>query len=62
MSEELQPPDLNDMFVAGLPLRVAVEMEREIKRDPSDPAGWWKILRAVAAKFHGDNKDAESIH
>lgn len=41
-------PDLNDMFVAGLELRDAVALEREIVACPeADSAEWWAKIDAL---------------
>ena len=46
-----RPPDLNDMFVSGLPLRRAVAFERAIEENPDIPAeDWWKTLRSFASE------------
>ena len=43
-----RPPDLNDMFVAGLELRDAVALEREIKTRPEiEPSHWWAIINSA---------------
>ena len=41
-------PDIDDCFLAGIPLRDAVALERAIEADPTkEPAHWWKVLRAL---------------
>jgi hypothetical protein len=45
-----KPPDLNDMFLAGLSLQTAVALERDIEASPSvDPAAWWQVIWRLAA-------------
>ena len=44
---EASPPNMNDMFLVGLPLSLAAALERDIAENPTMPvANWWKILRA----------------
>ena len=45
MTEKTKPPNLNDMFLAGLPLREAVLLERNIEAHPEvDSSQWWALL------------------
>ena len=48
------PPDINDMFVAGLQLRQAVAIEREIAAHPEVSADyWWKLVKSFAPSAQG---------
>ena len=48
----IKPPDLNDMFLAGLPLQMAVTLERDIEASPTiDPDAWWHVMRRLAASL-----------
>ena len=43
--ESKKPPDLNDMFLAGLELRDAVRVERAIKTRPEvNSEDWWRLI------------------
>ena len=54
MDEQRSPPDMTDMFVAGLPLREAVAIRRAIEREPDKPAEhWWNLVSASAHSVQG---------
>jgi hypothetical protein len=45
MDKESSPPDMTDMFLAGLELREAVAIHRAIKNQPDVPADqWWRLI------------------
>ena len=47
MSVKAELPDINDMFVAGLPLRDALRLLADIDAAPEKGAAyWWQILKA----------------
>ena len=51
----LEPPEISDMFVAGLELRDSVALEREIAAHPEiAPAEWWARIEAwECVRQHG---------
>lgn len=43
--DNVRAPDINDMFLAGLPLREAVALEAEIKSHPEVLVShWWALI------------------
>jgi hypothetical protein len=60
MNEETRNPDMNDCFLAGIPLREAVALERAIEAEPDRPAShWWKVLRAFQKSSQGPPQSAQ---
>ena len=46
---KINPPDMSDMFLAGLNVRRSAVLERAIDENPEVlPEEWWRILRSVA--------------
>ena len=44
----LKPPEMSDMFLAGLPVREAAALEREIERHPEvNPSHWWATPKVL---------------
>ncbi len=44
-----RPPDIGDMFIAGLELRDAHLLKQQIERNPHiDPEVWWQMLNLPA--------------
>ncbi len=54
MDERRSPPDMTDMFLAGLPLREAVAICHAIEKQPDKPADyWWKLISPSARSAQG---------
>jgi hypothetical protein len=54
MDEKSSPPNMTDMFIAGVELREAVAIMRAIETQPDKPPSyWWKLVSAFVRHEQG---------